>query len=161
MKVGIVGCAHGELEVIYETVSSIEKRENYKVDLLLCCGDFQAVRNEDDLKSMASPEKYHDMRSFSKYYSGEKVAPVLTIFVGGNHEASNHLQELPFGGWVAPNIYYLGYAGCVNVNGIRIAGISGKIDTVHVIIDFIIQMKLFQLYVCRYLQEIRLFQRSF
>jgi hypothetical protein len=31
--------------------------------------------------------------------------------VGGNHEASNYLQELPYGGWVAPNIYYLGYAG--------------------------------------------------
>lgn len=50
---------------------------------------------------------------------------MLTIFIGGNHEASNYLQELPYGGWVAPNIYYLGYAGVVNVNGVRIAGISG------------------------------------
>lgn len=33
---------------------------------------------------------------------------MLTVFIGGNHEASNHLQELPYGGWVAPNIYYLG-----------------------------------------------------
>jgi len=61
----------------------------------------------------------------NRYYSGEMVAPVLTIFIGGNHEASNYLQELPYGGWVAPNIYYLGYAGVVNVNGVRIAGISG------------------------------------
>lgn len=53
------------------------------------------------------------------------MAPVLTIFVGGNHEASNYLQELPYGGWVAPNIYYLGYSGVVNIAGIRIAGISG------------------------------------
>lgn len=45
-----------------------------------------------------------------RYYSGEKKAPVLTIFIGGNHEASNHLQELPYGGWVAPNIYFLGRA---------------------------------------------------
>lgn len=36
------------------------------------------------------------------------MAPVLTIFIGGNHEASNYLQELPYGGWVAPNIYYMG-----------------------------------------------------
>jgi len=43
-----------------------------------------------------------------RYYSGEKKAPVLTVFIGGNHEASNYLQELPYGGWVAPNIYYLG-----------------------------------------------------
>jgi lariat debranching enzyme len=46
--------------------------------------------------------------SYCRYYSGEKKAPVLTIFIGGNHEASNYLQELPYGGWVAPDIYYLG-----------------------------------------------------
>lgn len=49
----------------------------------------------------------------------------MTIFVGGNHEASNYLQELSYGGWVAPNIYYLGNAGVINIAGIRIAGISG------------------------------------
>lgn len=47
------------------------------------------------------------------------------MFIGGNHEASNYLQELPYGGWVAPNIYYLGYASVVKYNGIRIAGLSG------------------------------------
>jgi hypothetical protein len=26
-----------------------------------------------------------------------KVAPILTIFVGGNHEAANHLRELYVG----------------------------------------------------------------
>jgi len=53
------------------------------------------------------------------------VAPILTIFIGGNHEASNHLQEITYGGWAAPNIYYMGLAGVVNVGGIRIGGISG------------------------------------
>lgn len=63
--------------------------------------------------------------NFLRYYSGEKEAPVLTVFIGGNHEASNYLQELPYGGWVAPNIYYLGYCGVVNFAGIRIGGLSG------------------------------------
>ena len=45
---------------------------------------------------------------FHRYYSGEKTAPILTIFIGGNHEASNYLCELPYGGWVCPNIYYMG-----------------------------------------------------
>ncbi|XP_017127948.1 lariat debranching enzyme [Drosophila elegans] len=125
MKVAIEGCAHGELERIYETIAGIEKESGTKIDLLLCCGDFQSTRNLEDLQTMAVPKKYLDMCSFYKYYSGELVAPVLTIFIGGNHEASNYLQELPYGGWVAPNIYYLGYAGVVNVNGVRIAGISG------------------------------------
>ncbi|XP_017074152.2 lariat debranching enzyme [Drosophila eugracilis] len=125
MKIAIEGCAHGELERIYETIESIEKDGGTKIDLLLCCGDFQSTRNLEDLQTMAVPKKYLDMCSFYKYYSGELVAPVLTIFIGGNHEASNYLQELPYGGWVAPNIYYLGYAGVVNVNGVRIAGISG------------------------------------
>lgn len=43
-----------------------------------------------------------------RYYAGERVAPVLTVVVGGNHEASGFMQELPYGGWLAPNIYYLG-----------------------------------------------------
>jgi hypothetical protein len=50
---------------------------------------------------------------------------VLTVFIGGNHEASNYLWELYHGGWVAPNIYYLGAAGVVNVGGLRVAGLSG------------------------------------
>ncbi|XP_011211914.2 lariat debranching enzyme [Bactrocera dorsalis] len=125
MKVAVEGCAHGELEKIYETIQSIENEEGFKVDLLLCCGDFQATRNLEDLQTMAVPQKYLDMCTFYKYYSGELVAPILTIFIGGNHEASNYLQELPYGGWVAPNIYYLGYAGVVKVNGVRIAGLSG------------------------------------
>lgn len=61
----------------------------------------------------------------SRYYTGEKQAPVLTVVIGGNHEASNYFWELYHGGWLAPNIYFLGHAGCIQVNGIRIAGASG------------------------------------
>ncbi|KAM9343808.1 lariat debranching enzyme isoform 1-T4 [Pholidichthys leucotaenia] len=125
MKIAVEGCCHGELDKIYETIEYLQEKERVKVDLLLCCGDFQAVRNEGDMQCMAVPAKYRMMQTFYKYYSGEKKAPVLTIFIGGNHEASNHLQELPYGGWVAPNIYYLGYAGVIRYNGIRIGGLSG------------------------------------
>jgi hypothetical protein len=37
-----------------------------------------------------------DMCTFYKYYAGEAIAPMLTIFIGGNHEASNYLQVLSF-----------------------------------------------------------------
>ncbi|KAG5333856.1 DBR1 enzyme, partial [Acromyrmex heyeri] len=131
MRIAVEGCAHGELDIIYETIQEIEKIDGRKIDLLICCGDFQAARNLNDLKCMAISDKYKDMCTFYKYYSGEKKAPILTIFIGGNHEASNYLQELPYGGWVAPNIYYLGYAGVVQVAGIRIAGLSGIYKSRH------------------------------
>lgn len=71
------------------------------------------------------PEKYRRLGDFAAYYAGLKRAPVLTIFIGGNHEASNYLHELFYGGWVAPNIYYLGSSGSITYRGLRIAGLSG------------------------------------
>lgn len=52
-------------------------------------------------------------------------APTSPHTVGGNHEAVNYLWELYHGGWAAPNIYYLGYAGVIHFGGLRIAGMSG------------------------------------
>lgn len=74
---------------------------------------------------MAVPVKYREIGDFHEYYSGARTAPFLTLFVGGNHEASSYLRELHYGGWVAPNIYYLGAANVVRVGALRIAGISG------------------------------------
>lgn len=66
MKIAVEGCCHGELDKIYETIAYLEKKEGVKVDLLLCCGDFQAVRNEVDMKCMAVPAKYRTMQTFYK-----------------------------------------------------------------------------------------------
>ncbi len=78
---------------------------------------------------MACPEKYREMGQFHKYFRRELRAPILTLFVGGNHEASNFLRDLYYGGWVADNIYYLGCSGVVNVvkgeESLRVGGISG------------------------------------
>lgn len=66
MKIAVEGCAHGELDKIYECIETIQAREGFKVDLLICCGDFQSVRNHEDLKAMAVPDKYQHMCSFYK-----------------------------------------------------------------------------------------------
>lgn len=71
------------------------------------------------------PKKYHAMKDFHEYYSGTRTAPYLTIFIGGNHEASNYMWELYYGGWVAPQIYYMGAANVVRLGPLRIAGLSG------------------------------------
>jgi lariat debranching enzyme len=69
--------------------------------------------------------KYRELGDFHAYYSGQKKAPYLTIFVGGNHEASGHMRELYHGGWAAPNIYYIGAANVLRIGSLRIAGLSG------------------------------------
>lgn len=71
------------------------------------------------------PSKYYAMHDFHEYYSGTRTAPYLTIFIGGNHEASNYSWELYYGGWAAPKIYYMGAANVVRLGPLRIAGLSG------------------------------------
>jgi hypothetical protein len=41
LQVAIEGCCHGELDNIYATLEYMQKAKGQKVDLLICCGDFQ------------------------------------------------------------------------------------------------------------------------
>lgn len=125
VRIAVEGCCHGELDLIYRRLQDHEANTGRKIDLLLCCGDFQSHRNAADFHSSSIPPKYRTLGTFPKYYAGEKIAPILTVFIGGNHEASQPLRELYYGGWVAPNIYYMGAAGVVQFAGLRIGGISG------------------------------------
>ncbi|KAJ2612641.1 hypothetical protein H4S08_002608 [Coemansia sp. RSA 1365] len=125
LVIAVEGCCHGELDNIYKQLLDRQNRINKKIDLLVICGDFQAIRNVTDLTCMSCPDKYKQIGGFYRYYTGQRVAPVPTIFVGGNHEAGNHLRELYYGGWVAPNIYYMGNSGVIRFGGLRIGGISG------------------------------------
>lgn len=124
MKIAVAGCLHGELNKIYADIEQRQDPED-KVQLLLVCGDFQSLRNENDFKCLAVPKKFQVLGDFHEYYHGKRKAPILTLFVGGNHEASNYLASLPFGGWIAHNIYYMGYVSVVKFGGLRIGGISG------------------------------------
>ncbi|KAK3680462.1 lariat debranching enzyme, C-terminal domain-containing protein [Podospora appendiculata] len=126
VRVAVEGCGHGTLNAIYAAVErSCKERSWDGVDILIIGGDFQAVRNAADLTVMSVPVKYRELGDFHEYYSGTRKAPYLTIFVAGNHEAASHLWELYYGGWVAPNIYYMGAANVLWLGPLRIAGMSG------------------------------------
>lgn len=125
MKVAIFGCLHGMLDEMYQNVLSYERNKSTKIDFIMVCGDCQTIRHPDDLKCLSVPNRYKKLGDFHEYYSGIKKIPKLTIFVGGNHEASNYLMTLPYGGWVCENFYFLGYAGVVRFRNLRIAGVSG------------------------------------
>lgn len=79
-QVAINGCGHGDLDLIYEAIQAAEQRGGFKVDLLLSCGDFQAMRSVDDLHCFACPPKYRAMKDFHRYYTGKSKAYVPTIF---------------------------------------------------------------------------------
>ncbi|KAI1388998.1 lariat debranching enzyme, C-terminal domain-containing protein [Hypoxylon trugodes] len=126
VRIAVEGCGHGTLDAIYASVANSCKARGWDgIDLLIIGGDFQATRNAADLSVMSVPAKYRQLADFPGYYTGEKKAPYLTIFIAGNHEASSYLWELYYGGWVAPNIYYLGAANVLRFGPLRIAGMSG------------------------------------
>ena len=77
------------------------------------------------METMKCPKKYRAMGEFPKYYSGQVPVPVPTICIGGNHEAVGYLRELRYGGWLAPNMYFLGSSGVIRFGSLRIGGISG------------------------------------
>ena len=85
LRIAVEGCCHGELDEIYRQITERSKFTGKTVDVLLVCGDFQSVRNASDLNCLAVPKKYRALNSFHEYVNGTKVAPVLTIFIGGNH----------------------------------------------------------------------------
>ncbi|XP_014554652.1 hypothetical protein COCVIDRAFT_39527 [Bipolaris victoriae FI3] len=126
LRIAVEGCGHGVLHEIYASVAKACEIKGWPdVDLLIIGGDFQAVRNASDLKAVSMPSKYYAMHDFHEYYSGARLAPYLTIFIGGNHEASNYMWELYYGGWAAPRIYYMGAANVIRLGPLRIAGLSG------------------------------------
>ncbi|KAI5477801.1 RNA lariat debranching enzyme [Pseudohyphozyma bogoriensis] len=130
MRIAVIGCSHGTLDDIYASVAKCDadarSRGEPEVGLMICCGDFQAMRHPPDLQAMACPPKYRALGQFHNYYAERKKAPCLTIVIGGNHESSGYMWELYHGGWLAPDIYFLGFAGSVLVDGwLKIAGASG------------------------------------
>lgn len=93
-QIAVEGCSHGCLDQIYSTILALDRRQGLTTSLLILCGDVQTLRNPRDLHCLAVPEKYKQMGDFHRYYSGQRKAPILTLMIGGNHEASNYLWEL-------------------------------------------------------------------
>lgn len=96
--VAVSGCVHGQIDSLYQKLAELEVYRGVKADVLLCTGDFQALRNDFDLHTLSCPAKYRKLGDFKDYYERVKTAPVLTIIIGGNHEAVVFMNELPNGG---------------------------------------------------------------
>ena len=60
VTIAVEGCCHGELDNIYASIIAL-RETGVHIELLIICGDFQAVRNTTDLSCLACPPKYRDM----------------------------------------------------------------------------------------------------
>ncbi|KAA6393705.1 MAG: putative Lariat debranching enzyme [Streblomastix strix] len=125
INIAVSGCAHGKLDEVFAAVARHEARAGVHVELLICTGDFEALRSSDDFDSFKAPPKYQHLGAFQNYYSGKLLAPYLTIVIGGNHESCSYSWELFYGGWLCPRVYFMGAAGAVVYRGLRLVGLSG------------------------------------
>lgn len=125
LRIAVQGCCHGELDLIFQKVNRIHRKT--PIDLLIILGDFQSLRDTADFASLSVPAKYQRWGDFRKYYwkDTSQSPTYLTLVIGGNHESMRHLMQLPHGGYLAPNIYYIGFSGVFWYRGVRIGGLSG------------------------------------
>lgn len=120
-----VGDVHGYFRLMIELLQIAEKKLGLSLEFVLQVGDFEPVRHEADLSSVAAPAKYLHMGDFPDVLSGQVTFPWPVHFIGGNHEPYAFLETLPLGGEVAHNCHYMGRAGFQNIGGVQVAGLTG------------------------------------
>ena len=133
MEVFVAGCIHGDWDMLVDEVTKLIS-EGRPIKLVLVNGDCETFRNLEDINSYSKKDeklkkgkKIEDLLgSFYKLYNGEKKAPCLFILIGGNKECVDLFSQLPFGGFIAPNIYYTGRATVIDYKGIRISALGGN-----------------------------------
>ena len=129
MKIAIFGDIHGHWCDLRNVVLELHSRA--PLDLVLQCGDAQPIRDEDDLEYMHCPEKYREIGDFWIFNEGAEEFPVPVLFIGGNHEPWNFLDQNREGGILAPNIEFLGRIGMREMMGTRTVGLSGVYSQKH------------------------------
>lgn len=123
-----VGDVHGQMRAMVRLLEGMERRLGRALDFVLQVGDFEPHRGEDDLATMAAPQKYRKLGDFAAFHEGAAIFPWPVHFIGGNHEPHGFLDRMPLGGEVAPRCRYLGRVGALEIAGLRVVGLSGIHD---------------------------------
>ena len=123
--IALVGDVHGHHHAMVSKVNALAAQAGVGIDLVVQVGDFEAHRHEDDLATMAAPQKYRTLGDFPDFYNGQAEFPWPVIFVGGNHEPYGWYDQYPEGHELVKNCRYLGRVGGIEHRDIRIVGMSG------------------------------------
>ncbi len=119
-----VGDVHGRHR---EMVALVQAR-GVAPAFVLQAGDFECHRHDEDLASMAAPQKYRLLGDFHRFHDKELRYPWPVYFVGGNHECYGWLDRHPQGFSPAPGCHYLGRVGYRRIQGLGLLGLSGVYD---------------------------------
>jgi predicted phosphodiesterase len=125
MTFAAVGDVHGQMRAMVRFVEAKARKARRKVSFVLQVGDFESIRDADDLATVHGPAKYRKPGDFARYVRGDEAFPWPLYFIGGNHEAHRYLECFPEGGAVAPRCHYLGRVGAAEIAGLRVVGLSG------------------------------------
>ncbi|KAK6940300.1 hypothetical protein RJ641_029831 [Dillenia turbinata] len=131
MNIAVEGCMNGELDNVYVTLLLFEKSRNTKIDLLMCCGDFQwpslAVLSRlpiplpwiAKVNSSTIEACLPSTASSSVFTIADTFIVFIAIYSSSPSIASSPLSTRYHGGWAAPNIYFLGFAGVIKFGSVR------------------------------------------
>ncbi len=120
-----VGDVHGQMRAMVRYAEAKARKARRKLSFVLQVGDFESIRDTEDLATVHGPAKYRKPGDFAQYVKGTEVFPWPLYFIGGNHEAHRYLEEFQGGGAVAPRCHYLGRVGSIELGGLRVLGLSG------------------------------------
>ncbi|MDR2374733.1 MAG: metallophosphoesterase [Bifidobacteriaceae bacterium] len=92
-------------------------------------GDAEAQRTQAEADLVSGSAKYRKLGDFPEVVSGGITAPAPLFFIAGNHEPFDALDSdgglaQGAGQW-GPNVTYLGRAGLVEIDGLRVGFLSG------------------------------------
>ncbi|MDR2973509.1 MAG: metallophosphoesterase [Propionibacteriaceae bacterium] len=92
-------------------------------------GDAEAQRTQAEADQVPGPAKYRKLGGFHEVVDGEVVFPAPVFFIAGNHEPFPALDAdggcaTGAGEW-GPSVTYLGRAGGAEIEGLRLAFLSG------------------------------------
>jgi Icc-related predicted phosphoesterase len=118
-----VGDIHGRFHRVEAWMDALEAARGRPVDLVLAVGDVEAFRRADDHRRKTA--KRAMPAEFAEYADGLRRMKRPLYFIGGNNEDFEALHDAPRGFQLAPNVHYLGRAGLRQLQGLRVAYLSG------------------------------------
>jgi len=132
MLIAAVGDVHGQWrQAAGLVVSACAQADIDPADLamILQVGDAEPLRSEAEIAQVPGPKHYRKLGDFPEVVSGDIVMAAPLYFIAGNHEPFESLDAdgglIQGHGDLAPNVTYLGRAGVVTIDGLRIGFLSG------------------------------------